>query len=313
MVELEVVQERSVLDGGAALITLKGVAAGPTLALLGGVHGDEDEGVLAVCRIVQELTSLPFVGTVRAVAPANPAAWSSGSRTSPLDDGNLARSFPGAGNEGPTPALAAGITASVIDGADVLIDLHSAGLNYRMPLFCGFTRASVVADDSERAALAFGAPLIWAHAESPSGRSLSVAGERGIPAVYAECSGGGSIRRDELDAYVAGVLSVMAEFGMLPSPGRRRVPDPARWVYDGGGDLDSGTQSEHDGLFVSSTSAGAVVAAGEEIGRIYDYQGALLHVVRASDEGMVMFLRRRARVRAGDVIFSLARLNAGKA
>lgn len=126
----DVTVERTVLPGGAVLSTVRGAQPGPTLALLGGVHGDEDEGVLAVQRIINELTEAGFSGTGRAVAPANPQGWAAHSRTSPLDDGNLARSFPGDPGGGPTEALAAAITAEVITGADLLIDLHSAGVRY---------------------------------------------------------------------------------------------------------------------------------------------------------------------------------------
>lgn len=307
----ETSREEIVLAGGATLTTLRGRQTGPTLALLGGVHGDEDEGVLAVRRVLYEVAEAPLVGTVRAVSMANPIAWSAQSRTTPLDGGNMARSFPGDVGDGPTAVLAAGITNQVIEGADLLIDLHSAGLRYRMPLFCGFTRASAAAEGSRRAAMAFGAPLIWAHPGVSPGRSISVAAERGIPAIYAECSGGGSIRANELDAYVRGVLSVMADLGMVPESFRNRGSTHVRRVY-GEGDVDNGAHSRHHGLFVSSTQAGAVVDEGDEIGRLYDYPGRLLEVVRAPQAGVVMFLRRQARTQAEDVLFVLARLEDGQ-
>ncbi|TDD70741.1 hypothetical protein E1262_08825 [Jiangella aurantiaca] len=298
-----------VLAGGAVLTTIRG-GPGPTVALLGGVHGDEDEGVLAVLRVLHHLAGASLAGTVRAVPRAHVAAWAAGSRTGPLDDGNLARCFPGDPKVGPTAEVAASITASVIEGADVLIDLHSAGQAYRMPLFCGFIRDAGDADGSRRAAAAFGAPLIWAHSGAPPGRSLSVAAELGIPAIYAECGGGGGIRGDHLEAYTRGVLAVLAEFGLLPAT-ETAQPASASWVYDGGGDLDAGVIAAHDGFFVSSVDAGDRVAPGTEIGRLHGYDGALLETVTAPSAGMVMFLRRRARTRAGEVLFSLAGLDEG--
>ncbi|TDC53961.1 hypothetical protein E1212_04005 [Jiangella ureilytica] len=302
--------DQTALAGGAVLTTVRG-GAGPMVALLGGVHGDEDEGVLAVLRVVRELAGAPLAGTVRAVARAHAAAWAAGSRTGPLDGGNLARCFPGDPKTGPTAEVAASITESVIDGADVLIDLHSAGVAYGMPLFCGFVRDAGDADGSRRAAAAFGAPLIWAHSGTPPGRSLSVAAERGIPAIYAECGGGGAIRGDHLEAYTRGVLGVLAEFGLLRPSRRPTLRAEASWVYDGGGDLDAGVLSRHDGFFVSTVTAGDIVPAGGEIGRLHGYDGTLLETVAAPAAGMVMFLRRRARTRAGDVLFSLAGLDDG--
>lgn len=299
--------ERIPLASGATMIVARGTKSGPTLALLGGVHGDEDEGVLAVHRVLQEVAAAPLAGTLKAVAPANPLAWAAYSRTTPLDGDNLARCFPGDPAGPPTAALAASITAEVISGADLLIDLHSAGVRYSMPLLCGFVGDTPAAEASRRAAVAFGAPIIWSHAQSVPGRSLSAAGERGIPALYAECSGGGGIRGADLDTYVSGVLSVMADLGMLPPTYRRSRDTESRWVY-GAGDLDDGAQSRHHGLFVISQEAGAIVPEGAEIGRLYDYAGRLLEVIRSPRQGVVMFLRRQARTQIGDVLFVLARL-----
>ncbi|MTD59003.1 succinylglutamate desuccinylase/aspartoacylase family protein [Amycolatopsis pithecellobii] len=285
------------------MTTVHGDKPGPTVALLGGVHGDEDEGVLAVRRLLTLLVHEDLAGRVRAVAPANPAAWAAGTRTSPSDEGNLARCFPG-DHGSPTGVLAGALTSALIDGADLLIDLHSAGAAYHMPLFCGLVGNAPGAEGSRRAAEAFGAPLVWAHPDVPPGRSLTVAAKRGIPALYAECSGGGGIRSDELDTYVTGVLSVLAEFGALPAQHRRSAPR-MRWVH-GGGDLDCGGQAERNGLFATVAAVGQDVAEGDEIGRMYGYEGGLLEVVRAPRRGVVMFLRRRARTRVGDVLFALA-------
>ncbi|WP_084037340.1 succinylglutamate desuccinylase/aspartoacylase family protein [Haloechinothrix halophila] len=300
-------QDRSALPSGVTITTLQGPRPGPTVSLLGGVHGDEDEGVLAVLRVLDELRSSELTGTVHAVATANPVAWAAQSRVSPLDGENLARCFPGAGGDGPTHHLAADITRNLIKGADLLIDLHSAGMRYRMPLMCGFVSDVEAADQSRRAAEAFGTPLVWAHTDSSPGRSLSVAAELGVPSIYAECSGGGSIRRHELDTYVAGVLTVLADLGMLPDPGGLNTRKEPHWVY-GPGDLDSGMQAKRDGLFVSAVNAGDIVDIDDEIGRCYDYRGRLLEIVRAPRPGVVMFLRRQARTLADDVLFVLADL-----
>ncbi|WP_166355557.1 succinylglutamate desuccinylase/aspartoacylase family protein [Phytoactinopolyspora limicola] len=295
------------LAGDATLTTVTGAGPGPTLALLGGVHGDEDEGVLAVRRLIHDVSLLPLLGTLRAVAPANVAAWAAHDRFSPLDGANLARVFPGSAVDGPTAAAAAAITDAVIRDSDALIDLHSAGLRYRMPLMSGYCEDNTVAKRSQQLAETFGAPVIWAHPHGAPGRSLSVAAEFGIPAFYAECSGGGSIRAWELDAYVDGVLAVMAELGMIAPRHPDSSVDPVR--VSGLGDLDQGAQADESGLFVSSVRSGQVVVAGDEIGRCHAYDGEFRRLVEAPNDGMVMFLRRQARVLAGDVLFVLAQVD----
>src|SRR5690606_11943808 len=55
-------------SGMPEILTVPGQAPGPVLALLGGVHGDELEGVLAARRIVRYLRQTPFRGTLRVAA-----------------------------------------------------------------------------------------------------------------------------------------------------------------------------------------------------------------------------------------------------
>ncbi|MBB2933557.1 putative deacylase [Amycolatopsis bartoniae] len=278
--------------------------AGPTLAILGGVHGDEEEGVLAVRQLLTRLADIDFVGVVKAVAPANAIAWSACSRRNPLDGGDLARSFPGHGSSGPTAAIATAITEKVIKGADLLIDLHSAGLRYCMPLFCGYIDTPDAAKACHRAAIAFGTPLVWKHDKTPEGRSITIAASSGIPAIYAECGGGGAIKRDHLDAYVTGVLSVMADLEMLPSSYRYSNSTTPQYVISGQGDLDQATKATHSGFFVASTEAGSFVKHGDKIGQIFDYNGDLVEEFYAPTDEVIMFLRRQARIQAGETVYS---------
>jgi predicted deacylase len=274
---------------------------GPTVALLGGVHGDEDEGVVAIRRLLHLLSHKDVRGRVIAVPVSNPPAFAARSRTSPLDELNLARAFPGDPDGSPTERIAHVITDHVIRRADVLIDLHSAGADFAMPLFCGFhdlgTEASRVAD---RLARDFGTPLIWAHGVVSPGRSLSVAAEEGIPGLYVEGSGGGQIRGPELEVYTSGVLNVMRRLGSLDGP--VADPPPQRIIVGGIGNVDSSATSPADGSLVTWLKAGDPVKEGSLIASVIDADGELAGEVRSPSPGIVMFLRRNARVREGEPI-----------
>jgi hypothetical protein len=56
------------------------------IAILGGVHGDEFEGVLAARQIRNILQQTLIRGTVKFAAPAHPIAWNASTRTSPTDE-----------------------------------------------------------------------------------------------------------------------------------------------------------------------------------------------------------------------------------
>ena len=282
----------------------RGDKSGPTVALLGGVHGDEDVGVLAVQRVNAALDAVPLArGVLRAVAIAHPAAYAANQRTSPLDGLNLARCFPGNPAGTATERLAHDLTESVIRGSDLLIDLHSAGRDYAMPTFVGYVETGDdVAVRSRRAALAFAAPLLWEHSPPlPPGRTLSAALELGIPSIYVEGTGGGSLEQAELRLYVDGVLSVLADLKMTLAPPAARLA-PKNVVRGAGGDLDAGIAAACGGRFIAKRHAGETLKAGDAIGEIVDDTGVTAELVTAPENGTLMFVRRATRIAAGEIV-----------
>lgn len=68
---------------------------GPTLLLMGGVHGGEYEGQIAIANLARALQAKDIRGRVILLPMANAPAATAGLRTSPIDEGNLNRLFPG--------------------------------------------------------------------------------------------------------------------------------------------------------------------------------------------------------------------------
>jgi len=288
----------TVLAGEVAVTSLVGAADGPTVALLGGVHGDELEGILAVRTLCLRLAGALTAGRVLAVAVANPPAHAAASRTSPVDGGNLARSFPGTPDGTVTERIADALTTHVIRPADLLVDLHSAGQHYAMPFFAGYCLP-----DGEAPAHAFGAPLVWAHEGVNPGRSLAAAADHGVAAIYVEGSGGAALRKSEVDGYVDGVLRVLASLGMTAAPAA--PAPPSRVVHGGDGDVDSSVAASVDGWCVTAVSAGDTVSAGDPVADIVDAEGRVAERIAAPHDGVVMMLRRTAAVTAGTGIVML--------
>src|SRR5207247_11083758 len=101
------------LDLGAAaggvnlpVLLARGSRTGKRLVTTAAVHGDEYEGVRAIFDVWQALDPAALTGDWLAVPVANPPAFWSGTRTSPLDQANLARVFPGSLEGGPSATLA---------------------------------------------------------------------------------------------------------------------------------------------------------------------------------------------------------------
>jgi predicted deacylase len=278
---------------------------GPTVALLGGIHGDEYEGVIAARALSRMLPDILKRGSVRIAAPAHPAAWSACSRLSPHDGENLARVFPGRADGSATEAIAHLLTNEVLRGADLLIDLHSAGSAFIMPFLCGYNDDDgALGAASERFALAFGADFVWRHAGPIApGRSLSAAADLGIPSIYVEGTGGLSIQAREIDGYLTGVQRVLSVLGMLP-PMEAAVPESIR--VSGDGNTDTGIVTAADGYLSVHVQVGDSIDVGDTIGTILDLDGGNIASVVSPLSGCVMMLRRNARVTPGDTVAIVA-------
>ncbi|MGI5227964.1 succinylglutamate desuccinylase/aspartoacylase family protein [Actinoallomurus sp. CA-142502] len=277
-----------------------GAGGGPRVAILGGVHGDEIEGVLAAQRLIAVLGARPVGGTVTVLARANPPALVAGTRLG-ADSENLARVFPGDARGSLSSRIADTISRELIDECDLLIDLHSAGRRYRMPALCGLPAQGEIGGrpllDLARVTTF---PFLWSHPSIGPGRSVSHAEARGTPWLYFECGGSGSLLEPDIDRYVTSTLRLLTEIGVL---GGEPVPPSDRQVVvtDGNGDTDAGIAFRSSGFFVSRVAAGDTVEPGRPLGAVYDQTGAEREIVRAVSAGVVMMLRHDYRVEVGDV------------
>lgn len=296
-------------DGGAIslpLLLVRGAADGTRVAILGGVHGDEYEGIAAAAAVWRDTDAAALRGDLAIVSVSNPPAFEAGTRVSSIDGLNLARTFPGRADGTATERIAHAIGTRVIKGAGFLMDLHSAGQHYAMPLLAGsYVGESDLGRRCEAAALAFGAPTYWAHPEVAPGRSLSVAMDEGIPNLYAECGGGGRVRPHEHAAYRDGVRRVLAHLGMLPADGVSPPPAPSLRLR-GTGDLDTWIEVTRAGILKERVALLDRVTRGQVLGEVVDERGEVLQTIEAPWDGVVVMARRTARVRPGDGSYMIA-------
>ncbi len=105
---------------------------GPTVLLVGGNHGDEYEGQVALMDFIRTVRVEDVKGQVIVLSAANYPAVMAAARVSPLDDGNLNREFPGRADGSPTQMIAHYISSELAPRLDYSLDIHSGGasLNY---------------------------------------------------------------------------------------------------------------------------------------------------------------------------------------
>jgi predicted deacylase len=283
-----------------------GVAEGPRLIVLAGVHGDEYEPMEAARRLAALLASLPFRGSVTLVPVANPTAFAAASGMG-IDGLDLARSFPGDPHGSPTLQAAHAITCE-LRRADFLIDLHTGGRVLRVLPMTGYMLHAErwILESQRRMARAFGLPVIWGTTPTLDGRSLSAARDLAVPAIYAEHGGGGGCDRRAVDDYVGGCLSVMHELGMIEAVGGMAKPvDDAIVIEDfraGSGHMQSSHPAPSAGFFRPLVRLGDEVHAGDLVGSICDSLGDQVQRVRALATGLVLALRTESSVQADDAL-----------
>lgn len=282
------------------LLVASGAGPGPVFAVTAGVHGDEYEGVRAIFEVFETLDVAALSGTVLAVPIVNPPAHWACSRTSPVDDANLARVFPGDLDGTLSERIAATLVREVIDRADFYLDLHSGGVRYAMPSMAGYASF----DPRGRAAAeAFGAPVIWGHPVIEPGRTISSARDRGIPFLYVEAWGAGRIAAADLQMMKRGIGNLLRHLGMLA--GEPEIPAAPRRL-SGAGNTDEGLAAGADGFLILEVALLDRVVAGQRLGRLVDLLGKELERYVAPRAGTIALTHEMPIVRKGDTLFLLA-------
>lgn len=290
---------------------MQGPEAGPAVLISAGVHGDEYEAIVAAMRLAELLPGLLKKGRVTLVCLANPSAYEQNSRFG--EDGlDMARICPGREEGSPTEVAAFGIS-QLIENCDYYVDMHTGGALFDIVPLAGYlmhSDRSVLARQRQMAAC-FAMPVIWGTDGAPNGRTLSVARDAKVPAIYLEYGGGGPFNELVVESYVQGFLHLLAELNMTEMD-RIICTEPQYWVEDSSpdsGHLQAKMLSEYEGIFVPSISNGARVRKGQTWGVIYDPLRNRVEEVTADSDGIVLFTRRSAKVKKGESLGGILSLN----
>ena len=274
---------------------------GPKLLITAGVHGDEYEGMEAIRKLIATIDGTKLRGRLILVPVVNESAFALKSRTG--EDGlDLARTCPGK-EDGTLTERVAHQLSQLIGQANYYIDLHTGGSIMQVDPLVGFNLVSdpSILDTQRSMARAFGLPIIWGTSANLEGRSLSIAREAKVPAIYAEYLGGGGCTKAGVQAYFEGCLNVMAEMSMID---RRPSPPPAELVIEDPRPSSGHMQICHpcpaDGYFQSAVTLGQSVEQGQLLGELLDALGKSNHEVRADRSGRILVLRTCPSVKEGD-------------
>ncbi len=281
--------------------------AGPAVALIAGVHGDEWEGQAAILALWQTLPGLLRAGTVYLLPAANAEACAAATRLSPSDGGNLNRAFLGAPVRGYTESVAAALHARVLDKVQVLVDIHSGGASLRYLPGTVVTRYDDAPWDPRVADLAraFGLPHCFYFHSRESASMPAAAHRQGLVRLSAEIGGGNCTDAALVQHCHDGLLGCLAQLGMVDAAAAVAAVEPA--LYDLS-PAPATLRASAAGVFVPSLALGDRVAAGAALGSLMhpEQPERGMSPVAAPQAGVAVCLRALARSQPGDCLAQVA-------
>lgn len=276
------------------LKVFRSINPGPTMLVLGGLHGDEINGVEIVRRgISSGLFSSIKAGSILAVPLLNVHGFINFSREVP-DGKDVNRSFPGNMRGSLASRVARTLTKKILPVVDFGIDFHTGGgARYNYPQ----VRYSKGDLTSKELAQVFSAPFVIQKGVI-KGSLRKIAKDMGIPMIVYE--GGESLRFDGLsiDHGLDGLKRVLVSCNMLdddlvPNQNSQEI-EKTTWI-----------RANQSGMFLWFKSSGQEVQKGEPLGELGDPFGQHTYVVRSSRDGYIIGHNNASVVHQGDALFHI--------
>ncbi|MEZ5535062.1 MAG: N(2)-acetyl-L-2,4-diaminobutanoate deacetylase DoeB [Thiolinea sp.] len=281
---------------------------GPTALLTGANHGDEYEGPVALQSLAHSLKATDIQGRVIIVPAFNYPAFRAGTRTSPIDKGNLNRLFPGRPDGTVTEKIADYFQRTLIPMADIVLDIHAGGKTLDFVPFCA---AHILEDKQQQAACvaamqAFNAPYSIMLLEIDNvGMYDTAVEEQGKVFISTELGGGGTSTARSNRIAKKGVRNVLIHAGIL-----RGEPEMAESHTLDMTAESSTLFSENDGLVEFCFDLGETVAVGDVLARVWpaERSGADPVDYIAGADGILAARHFPGLIKGGDFLAMIARV-----
>ncbi len=267
---------------------------GPVLLLMGGVHGDESNGVAIVREIIRKKYNRPKRGTIICIPVFNIFGYLNQSREFP-DGRDLNRMFPGSATGSLASQFANKFTKEIAPLVDYVIDFHTgaAGRENFPNVRCVFGE-----ENTFDLAKLFGAPYI-VNSNYISKSIRETMHKMGKTILLFE--GGKSLELDQsvIDCGVDGALNIMKKLKMQDGEIIIKkdpiIIEDSKWI-----------RAPYSGMFQSLVKNGSKVTYKTVLGKIYDPFGEFEKKVFAPFDCYIFGLNTAPIVYKGDAIFHVS-------
>jgi predicted deacylase len=219
----------------------------------------------------------------------NPLAFNSKHRTSPIDELDMNRSFPGDKDGSITQKIAYALYESVFKKADYIVDLHSGPSHFRLVPHIRTFEKDV---DCMDIAKAFGLRFVIMR-DGHRNSIAKIALKNDIKSIIVEIGEGNRLENEYIDVGILGVKRVMNHLRMIN--GQQRLPTPTiilnERIY---------VRTPVGGILVPLKSEGEKVEKGEKLAEIHNPYSDDIRIIKAPADGYIIGIRRNPQVFTGD-------------
>lgn len=272
------------------IIVSRSKVDGPVLLLMGGLHGDEINGVEIVRRIIANGDHRPLIGTIICIPVLNVYGFINHSREVP-DGKDINRSFPGSRTGSLASQIAFHLRTTILPQIDVGIDFHTGGSRIN-----NFPQIRTVCTNEKNLKLAKIFSTKFILNSSLIEKSLrKEAWKQNKPYLLFEGGESMRLRKNVLDEGVGGALRVMKFLGMkkdAPKPNYQPITlQKSTWI-----------RSNAAGMFHSYVRSGSQLKIGDVIGLITGPLGEFERQVISKTDGYIISVNNMPIVNRGDAL-----------
>jgi N2-acetyl-L-2,4-diaminobutanoate deacetylase len=294
---------------GAVLVPVVSIKNGPGQRVLfvGGNHGGEYEGSVALMKLARSLKSEDIHGQVIILPALNLPAVQAGQRVSPIDQLDMNRCFPGKANGTISQLIAHYVHECILPVCDAVIDLHAGGYSLDLLPYNSmhYLPDPDLRDRTMAALTAFNAPVSLIMREFTGEGLLDYAVE-GMGKIFlcAEIGGAGRLTPETLRVTEAGIDNILKHFkiiagtGEAPSTRLMEIPQVEYYSY-----------ANSQGIYEAFFPLGSEIVADQQVGQIHYPEDPAREPepVFARRDGLLVGTRGPGLVERGDCVALVAR------
>lgn len=292
---------------------IEGEFEGPTLAVIGGMHGSEFCGIEAAIKLLKDIETNKLIvkGKLIITTIYNlPAFRENAAFVVPKDNKNPLRLFPGEKEGTYTEIMNYYFWNNVLKDIDYCIELHGGDISEKI---ANCIYVPIVGNEktdfvSKKMAEVYNMKYIIEtemNKENKYGGAYSRLAFKGVPSILTEAGGNGLLDNINTEVHYNGIKNIMIYLNMLENEKIKGAEERIILNYTGS------IKSDIDfGMWYPLVDTGEFVKNGDRVGEIRNYFGDKIKDIKASYDGIVCILKTSPSLKENDSLIEINKIKA---